>query len=97
MNDHISTSTPNTPPLRVGIMGAASIARKNIAAIQNQVSSCEIVAIASRSQSKGNNLRENHVLKERCHDVKVIAGDNAYQLLIDEEDIDAIYVPLPVL
>jgi len=90
-------STPKTSPLRVGVMGAARIAGKNIAAIQNQLSSCEIVAIASRSQTKANSFCETHVLEDRIQNVEVFAGDNAYQLLIEKEDIDALYIPLPVL
>lgn len=93
MKDH-----KDIPLLRIGIMGAANIARKNIAAIQNQVSNCEIVAIASRSQSKANHLLENYVCSNsEGSKVKAFSGENAYQLLIDEEEVDAVYIPLPVL
>lgn len=81
--------------LRVGIMGAANIARKNVAAIQNLVTQCKIVAIASRSQSKADSLRD-HVLEEWRGNVQIIAGDNAYDLLIQRDDVDAVYIPLPV-
>lgn len=81
--------------LRVGIMGAARIARKNVAAIQNLVTQCKIVAIASRSQSKADSLRD-HVLEEWRGSVQIIAGDNAYDLLIQRDDVDAVYIPLPV-
>jgi xylose dehydrogenase (NAD/NADP) len=84
------------PPLRVGIMGAAKIARKNIAAIQNQVSNCKIVAIASRSLSKANALHENNVLKEWSQNVEIIAGEDAYERLIEADGVDAVYIPLPV-
>eukprot|EP00594_Rhizosolenia_setigera_P011073 CAMPEP_0178968780 /NCGR_PEP_ID=MMETSP0789-20121207/18459_1 /TAXON_ID=3005 /ORGANISM="Rhizosolenia setigera, Strain CCMP 1694" /LENGTH=371 /DNA_ID=CAMNT_0020654777 /DNA_START=101 /DNA_END=1216 /DNA_ORIENTATION=- len=78
-------------------MGAANIARKILLAIQNQVSNCEIVAIASRSQSKANHLLENYVCSNSDGSkVKAFSGENAYQLLIDEEEVDAVYIPLPV-
>ncbi len=88
---------PNTPlHMNIGIMGAAGIARKNIAAIQNQESSCKLVAIASRSSSKANNLHDQHV-KDRSIDVHIISGDDAYDRLIELDDVEAIYIPIPVL
>lgn len=83
-------------PLRVGIMGAARIARKNIAAIQNQVSNCNIVAIASRTPSKAQSFHENHVLEEWSNNVSIFAGKDAYKRLLDMNEVDAIYIPLPV-
>jgi len=83
-------------PIRVGIMGAARIARKNIAAIQNHVSNCKIVAIASRSIEKADDLRQHHVLEELHDQIIIIAGDNAYERLLKCDEIDAVYIPLPV-
>lgn len=82
-------------PLRIGIMGAARIARKNIAAIQNQASSSEVIAIASRSEGRALELRKNHVLEDKHHKVRIISGPDAYDKLLQSTDIDAVYIPLP--
>ena len=39
-------------PLRIGILGAASIARKNVIAVLEEASGCVVTAIASRSEEK---------------------------------------------
>jgi predicted dehydrogenase len=83
-------------PLRIGICGAARIARKNIAAIQNPVSNTRCAAIASRSIEKAQEFHHNHVLDEWKDSVSLLVGDNAYDGLIESDDIDAIYIPLPV-
>ena len=42
--------------LRIGIIGAAQIAKKNALAIQDSESNCKVVAIASRTHSKAAEL-----------------------------------------
>jgi hypothetical protein len=39
-------------PLRIGILGAARIARKNVIAVLEEASGCVVTAIASRSEEK---------------------------------------------
>jgi len=93
----ISTTDNHYETLRVGICGAARIARKNITAIQNQVSNAKCVAIASRSIEKAEEFHRTHVLDEWKDTVSIIAGVDAYDKLIESEDIDAVYIPLPVM
>lgn len=89
---HIASQTP----LRIGICGAARIARKNIAAIQNLSSNCKVVAIASRSLEKADDFYKNHVLDEWKDSVSIMAGADAYDQLINDSNVDALYIPLPV-
>mmetsp|Transcript_5163 Transcript_5163/g.11338 ORF Transcript_5163/g.11338 Transcript_5163/m.11338 type:complete len:405 (+) Transcript_5163:28-1242(+) len=98
----MTLSTENTtPPLRIGILGAARIARKNIAAIKHEASNCIVVAVASRSAAKANDLIANYVnvpTAEHLHieKVKVFSGNNAYNDLLASVDlVDAVYIPLP--
>lgn len=109
----VPLSTNNTsklPSLRIGILGAANIARKNVAAIKNRHSLCQVTAIASRSHSKVMDFVEKNItaniVKEKEENngneyradppVRVFSGENAYVELVDSQDlVDAIYIPLP--
>ncbi len=106
-------------PLRIGILGAANIARKNVRAIQHpsNVQSCQLVAIASRSESKATAFLKDHVSANVnvnlgvAHDddagvadvteqavnvnVKLYTGKEAYNNLINADNVDALYIPLP--
>jgi len=87
----------NNPPcpeksqnaLRFGILGAANIAP--IAFVTPAVSHPDVVvaAVASRSRGKGDKFAKKYKIP------KVYSGDNAYQDLLDDPSIDAIYNPLP--
>lgn len=95
-----STTSPTSPTLRIGILGAANIARKNIRAIQHpfNTQTCKLVAIASRSESKVIPYVKEHIQTDLSHDeeVKVFTGTNAYMDLISSRGIvDALYIPLP--
>lgn len=89
-------STESFKPLRVGILGAASIARKNVRAIQqHDVTKCKVVAIASRSAEKANTLKTNHIDTSGQSDIEIFAGSDAYERLIKSNLVDAVYIPLP--
>lgn len=81
--------------LRIGIVGAANIARKNVKAIQHphNLHHCKLVAIASRSKERGTRFLSRHVAHNE--DIKLYAGDDAYAQIINDVDIDALYMPLP--
>lgn len=71
--------------IRIGVMGCAAIAERSvIPAIQKLSNVFELKCIASRTEDKANSLAE----KFSC---KAIVG---YENLL-EEDIDAVYIPLP--
>lgn len=82
----------STALCRWGILGTAHIARKNWKAIRNAENST-LVAVASRDRERARRFIEE------CHaDVPLISQPDAcgsYQELLDRDDIDAVYVPLP--
>ena len=83
--------------VRVGIMGCASIARKNARAIIRS-ERCTLVAVASRSLDKAEAFCEELKLPPfddalpLHHTVRRLEGYNALLLV---EGIDAVYIPLP--
>jgi len=70
--------------LRIGILGAANIARKLAPAMQ-QVRGVELVAVASRDPTKAQAFAKEY-------GIEPIAG---YPALLARDDIDAVYIPLP--
>mmetsp|Transcript_4061 Transcript_4061/g.6249 ORF Transcript_4061/g.6249 Transcript_4061/m.6249 type:complete len:404 (+) Transcript_4061:76-1287(+) len=81
--------------LSIGILGAAQIARKNVAAIcHNQKQSlCQLTAIASRSNEKAQQFVQEHCSKAK--EVRIFSGTNAYDELLSSSLVDAVYIPLP--
>ena len=75
--------------LRIGIMGCASIARKNARAIIRS-ERCTLVAVASRELQKVEAFFDE--LKLDRSSVRRLEGYNALLLV---EGIDAVYIPLP--
>ena len=96
-------SKPLPAILRIGILGAANIARKNVKAIQHPTNRnhCKLVAIASRSETKAIQFLNDHVAttstedQDQADDIKLYTGPNAYLELINDDTIDAVYIPLP--
>ncbi len=77
---------PNTPKLRIGVMGCANVARQHfIPAIKELPEKFSLVAVASRTPEKARSFAETF----HC---EAITG---YQALLDRDDIDVIYCPLP--
>jgi predicted dehydrogenase len=82
----------STPLCRWGILGTARTARKNWKAIRNAGNST-LVAVASRDRE-----RARRFIEECQADVPLTpqpAACGSYQELLDRDDIDAVYVPLP--
>jgi NDP-hexose-3-ketoreductase len=71
--------------LRVGILGCANIAIKSLAPAFKNHPSFELIAFAGRDTIKTNETSK----KFECEAL------NSYQLLIDRNDIDLVYIPLP--
>jgi NDP-hexose-3-ketoreductase len=73
-------------PVRIGVLGAAKIARRSmLPAIRELPEQFELVAVASRDLSKAQVLAKEF----GC---EAISG---YQSLIERDDVQALYVPLP--
>jgi len=75
--------------VRFGILGTASIARKNALAIHGNDSTI-MFGVASRSLASA----EKYVASLGIDNVKAYG---AYQSLLDDTDIDAVYIPLPTV
>ena len=74
------------PKTRIGVLGCAKIAQRSvIPAIRNLKNDFELIAVASRTTEKANEFA-------REFSCEPIVG---YEHLLDRDDIDAIYVPLP--
>ena len=68
--------------LRFGILGAADIARKALIPAIEAAGNAELVALASRDVERGRRLFSG-----------AVHGD--YQTLLDDRNVDAVYLPLP--
>ncbi len=71
--------------LNIGVMGCASIARRSMIPAIKKTENWNLVAVASRSM-------------EKAREFAGLFGCDAvegYQSLIDRNDVDAIYIPLP--
>ncbi|MDX3232329.1 Gfo/Idh/MocA family oxidoreductase [Streptomyces sp. ME19-01-6] len=77
---------PSDPaPVRVGVLGASSIARRRTLPAMRDLPEVTIVAIASRDLEKA----ERFAAEFDC------AAVHGYEPLIDRDDIDAVYVSVP--
>jgi len=76
--------------VRVGVVSAANIAKKNARAILRS-ERCALVAVASRSLEKARAWRAALGLGD---DVECVEG---YDALLARGDVDAVYVPLPTV
>ena len=77
---------------RWGILGAATIARKNWKAIRN-AENCTLVAVASRDIDRSRQfIAECQSHTPHAESVEALGS---YDELLNRDDIDAVYIPLP--
>jgi D-xylose 1-dehydrogenase (NADP+, D-xylono-1,5-lactone-forming) len=76
---------PTQSALRFGVLGAAKIARSFIAGVAPS-ELIDVVAVASRDLQKG---------KAFASELNVPRVHGSYEALLDDPEIDAVYVPLP--
>jgi hypothetical protein len=88
------TDSPQKP-LKFGILGCANIARKNVRAIISS-SNCILTAISSRQLSKANAFLEQNILPYDFKARDKVKIYTSYDELLDSDDVDAVYIPLPV-
>ncbi len=74
------------PPLRLGVLGAARIARGGIMPAARRTDSVEVVAVATRGGKKAREVRDIAPDAELFED---------YDSLLKSAGVDAIYIPLP--
>jgi len=72
-------------PIRLGVVGAAEIAKRMVLPAVRMTPSIRLVAIASRDPEKAIGLAQEN----ECDAI------NGYDELLKRDDIDAIYMPLP--
>uniref|UniRef100_A0A7S3QUH3 Gfo/Idh/MocA-like oxidoreductase N-terminal domain-containing protein n=1 Tax=Dunaliella tertiolecta TaxID=3047 RepID=A0A7S3QUH3_DUNTE len=77
------------PQLRIGVLGAAGIARKNVRAIGIASDALCVVAVGSRSFDKAKSFISNNGLEGKAR------AYGSYQEVLDCSDVDAVYIPLP--
>lgn len=87
-------SPPNVPAknadaLRFGILGAARIAPNALIIPAISHPDVVVLAVASRDASKASAYAKKHRIS------KVYSGDDCYQAVLDDPDIDVVYIPLP--
>lgn len=80
-----SASSAASAPLRIGILGAANIARQFTAAART-VPTVEIAAVASRTEATAAAFAAEN---------DIAAHYGSYEALLAASDIDAVYIPLP--
>ena len=73
-------------PLRVAVLGTADIARRRVLPAMAQDPDVELMAVASRSGARARELARQY----GC------AAVESYDAVLDRDDVDAVYVPLPV-
>jgi dTDP-3,4-didehydro-2,6-dideoxy-alpha-D-glucose 3-reductase len=74
-----------TETVRIGVLGCADIAVRRVLPELAEMASAELVAVASRDHAKARGCAERF----GC---AAVAG---YQQMLERDDIDALYVPLP--
>lgn len=76
-----------TTPLRFGVLGAARIAPKALTTPAQAIDSVEITRVAARDPSRAQAFASEH---------GVGGVSESYQALIDADDVDVVYNPLPM-
>ncbi|KAJ4473635.1 NAD(P)-binding protein [Lentinula aciculospora] len=75
--------------IKFGILGAANIAPPALIIPAKSHSEVIVYAVAARDQQKAQKFAKKHGIS------KVYGGNDGYQQLLDDPEIDAIYNPLP--
>lgn len=81
--------SPDSPPIKFGILGAAKIAPIALVDPAKCHPEAVVLAVAARDKTRAEAFAKKHGIP------KVYGGSNGYQELIDDPELDAIYNPLP--
>ncbi|MHB8680945.1 MAG: Gfo/Idh/MocA family protein [Acidimicrobiales bacterium] len=77
---------PPMPPIRIGVLGAARIAPAAIVRPAHAVDEVEVTTVAARDKARADAFAAEHGIGRVLTD---------YQALVDDPDLDAVYIPLP--
>ncbi|KAI0043356.1 NAD(P)-binding protein [Auriscalpium vulgare] len=80
---------PTSAPLRFGILGAARVAPLSLILPVKNHADAVVHAVAARDQNRADTFAKKHGI------AKAYGGTAAYQELLDDPEIDAVYIPLP--
>lgn len=69
-------------PVKIGVLGTANIATRSVIPLLQSMEQYDLIAVASRSIEK--------VKKESSYEMVL-----GYDTLLDQDDLDAVYIPLP--
>jgi predicted dehydrogenase len=81
----MSSSSPGSRPLRIGVLGAARIAPAALIRPARAVEGVEVTAIAARDVTRAEQFSARHGVP------RVLPN---YAAVIDDDEIDAVYIPL---
>ena len=81
--------------MRIGVLGAANIARKVVIPSILHAQDVELVAIGSESQRAADFLAETELRTRDGRPLRKAARACTYEELLAAEDVDAVYIPLP--
>ncbi|MGV3708002.1 MAG: Gfo/Idh/MocA family protein [Gemmatimonas sp.] len=86
LHDNSGTLRTSVEPVRWGILGAASIAVRQVIPATQESPLCSVLAIASRDIAKARMAAES---------LDIPRAYASYEELLDDPDIEAVYNPLP--
>lgn len=75
-----------TRPLRFGVLGTAKIAREKVIPALQRGARTPVVALASRDRARA---------EQTAAALGVPRAHGSYEALLDDPDVDAVYIPLP--
>lgn len=73
-------------PVRWGILGAAAIARNKVIPAMQRSAWCDVAALASRDEQRARTTADQLGIRRAY---------GSYDALVDDPDIEAVYIPLP--
>ncbi|TFY71038.1 hypothetical protein EVG20_g1970 [Dentipellis fragilis] len=83
------SESESSSPLKIGVLGAANIAAMAIMRPAQSHPDVVVLAIAARDHARAD------AFARKWGVAKAYGGEGAYQKLLDDPDIDAVYNPLP--
>ena len=73
-------------PVRWGVLGTASIARRQVIPAMQRSTRCRVVAIASRDGGRARSVADT---------LGLARAYGSYEALLDDAEVEAVYIPLP--
>ncbi|TVU08585.1 hypothetical protein EJB05_41994 [Eragrostis curvula] len=94
MSSAAAAAAPEPRPVRFGILGCATIARK-VARAMLLAPDATVAAVGSRSEEKARLFAADNGLIPAADDGLRLRLHGTYEALLDDPGVDAVYLPLP--